>query len=159
METKEEKIAAARIVLKGLGLTIQDLLEDNSQLEEHHFLDIKKINNVPCMYIGRNNKTDKNEWFCLESPGIPMNWDEGREWCKFKGGDYGKLSTSDFISRQRVRMNKVLEANGYPLIEEIRYWSIGDDNYTSWVLYMADGRSDAGNKYDTAYIMAVITTD
>lgn len=83
------------------------------------FLDIQNIKGVPCMYIRYNEDTKKHEWLCLETSNNPMTWDEGKEWCNSKGGDYVTLSILKFISKRVDEINHILKANGYPLIEKI----------------------------------------
>ncbi len=75
------------------------------------FLDIQNIKGVPCMYIRYNEDTKKHEWLCLETPNNPMTWDEGKEWCNSKGGDYVTLSILKFISK-RVEIPKERYAAG-----------------------------------------------
>ncbi len=161
MNTKEERIVEAKKMLQALGLKPEDLLEENSPQVTPQFLDIQKINGVPCMYLCYDENTKKNEWLCLEISNKPMNWYCGKKWCQSKGGDYGKITLLEFISERREKINLILEKNGYPLIEEGCYWSIKNDNGVAWAIFIGIGKSFYNYiaKSNLYQVRAVITTD
>lgn len=121
------------------------------------FLDIQNIKGVPCMYIRYNEDTKKHEWLCLETPNNPMTWDEGKEWCNSKGGDYVTLSILKFISKRVDEINHILKANGYPLIEKNWHWST-EYYKNSWRFNMRNGNYIRGVRSRNCYIRSMIIT-
>lgn len=156
---KKELVAFVKKTISALVLIIKIWSKDNSDKEKPKFCEFEVIEGVNylhlgCLKYGKYRK--KDVWLCLELPdGESVSWEEGKEWCESKGGNYGDISTWNFIWKNSAEINDALQTKSYREIEDGLYWSVAKNDDKAFAFNM-DGIDDVYSKKISLKIRAIL---